>query len=87
MIVSLGAKLAFHLPEKNKTGVRPVRPAPPSPGADEAVIPEQEWRNLERANVIAALRRAGSRISGKGGAADLLGQPEHPCLSHQGAWH
>ena len=73
MIVSRGAKLAFDLPEANKPGVRPVRAAPPSPGSGETVIPEQEWRNRERANVIAALRQANSRISGKGGAADLLG--------------
>ena len=39
----------------------------------EAVIPEKEWRNRERANVLAGLRQAGFRVSGKGGAAELLG--------------
>jgi transcriptional regulator with GAF, ATPase, and Fis domain len=39
----------------------------------ETVIPENEWRNRERANVVAALRQAHFKISGKGGAADLLG--------------
>ena len=39
----------------------------------EAVIPEKEWRNRERANVLAALHQAGFRVSGKGGAAELLG--------------
>ena len=73
VIVSRGAKLAFDLPETNKPGVRPVHPAPPSPGPSESVIPEEEWRCRERANVIAALRQANSRISGRGGAADLLG--------------
>lgn len=37
------------------------------------VIPEMEWRSLERANVLAALRRSGFRVSGRGGAAELLG--------------
>jgi transcriptional regulator with GAF, ATPase, and Fis domain len=73
VIVSRGAKLAFDLPETNKSGVRPLRPAPLSPSSGETVVPEPEWRNRERANVIAALRQANSRISGKGGAADLLG--------------
>ena len=73
VIVSRGGKLAFDLPESARSGSRPVRHAPPSPGSSETVIPEQEWRNRERANIIAALRQANSRISGKGGAADLLG--------------
>jgi len=72
VIISRGSKLAFDLPDTNKLGVRPVRAAPSS-GSDETVIPQQEWRNRERANVIAALRQANSRISGKGGAADPLG--------------
>jgi formate hydrogenlyase transcriptional activator len=37
------------------------------------VIPEKQWRIRERANVLAALRRTGGRVSGKGGAAELLG--------------
>jgi hypothetical protein len=41
------------------------------------VIPEEEWRRRERENTLAALRQAGFRISGKGGAAELLGI--HPC--------
>jgi transcriptional regulator with GAF, ATPase, and Fis domain len=36
------------------------------------VIPEEEWRRRERDNILAALRQAGFRISGKGGAAELL---------------
>lgn len=35
-------------------------------------IPENEWRPLERANVLTALRKAGFRISGRGGATELL---------------
>ncbi len=54
---------------------------PDSPGTPEAavvtptevVIPEQEWRKRERANILAALRQANFRVSGEGGAAELLG--------------
>lgn len=73
VIVSHGAKLAFDLPETIKPSGRTARQSQPSPTLSEAVIPEQEWRNRERANIIAALRQANSRISGKGGAAELLG--------------
>jgi transcriptional regulator with GAF, ATPase, and Fis domain len=34
-----------------------------------------EWREQERANLEAALRRSGGRIYGKDGAAAMLGVP------------
>jgi transcriptional regulator with GAF, ATPase, and Fis domain len=37
------------------------------------VVPEVEWRRRERANVLAALRQSAFRVSGRGGAAALLG--------------
>ena len=37
------------------------------------VVPEAEWRRRERANVLAALRQSAFRVSGRGGAAELLG--------------
>jgi transcriptional regulator with GAF, ATPase, and Fis domain len=40
---------------------------------NDAVITEAEWRRRERSNLVAALRRAGGRIYGAGGAASLLG--------------
>jgi len=73
VIVSRGGRIAFDLPESGKPRGKQMRSAQPSPISMEAVIPEQEWRNRERANVIAGLRQAKSRISGEGGAADLLG--------------
>ena len=45
-------------------------PRPPEP---EEVVPEGEWRRRERANLLAALKRAGGRVYGPGGAAELLG--------------
>lgn len=69
VIVSHGAKLAFDIP----TSSMGRRSAQPISIPAEAVIPEQEWRERERANIVIALRQAGARVSGKGGAADLLG--------------
>ena len=67
IIVSHGGKLVFDLPQGKTTA--PLRPEP----SHSEVIPEHEWRRREAANVMAALEQAGYRISGKGGAADLLG--------------
>jgi DNA-binding NtrC family response regulator len=39
----------------------------------DAIITEAEWRRRERSNLVAAMRRAGGRIYGAGGAASLLG--------------
>ena len=40
--------------------------------AHGAVIPETAWRELERRNLLNALKRANWKISGRGGAAELL---------------
>ena len=40
-------------------------------GVDE-VVPEDEWRRRERANILSAMRRSRGRIYGRGGAAELL---------------
>jgi transcriptional regulator with GAF, ATPase, and Fis domain len=67
VILAEGGTLRFELPE----GKAVVAPAPS--GVDDEVVPETEWRKRERANVLAALRRSGYRVSGEGGAAELLG--------------
>jgi len=53
------------------------------PGSDAAIVPERgaavdfiteaELRHRHRANTVAAMRHAGWRVSGRGGAAQLLG--------------
>ena len=74
MIVSPGGKLSLDLPETGKALAKQKgRASQPEAVLPETVIPENEWRNRERANIVAALRQAHFRISGKGGAADLLG--------------
>jgi len=40
-----------------------------------AVIPEAQWRELQRANIERALAAAGGRVHGPGGAAERLGLP------------
>ena len=45
----------------------------PQSAAADAILTDRECRARERANVIKALERAGGRIYGAGGAADLLG--------------
>lgn len=72
VIVSRGGKLTFDLPS-NARRARDTASPPPLPSASPAVIPEREWRNRERANILAALREANFKVSGKGGAAELLG--------------
>ena len=42
----------------------------PYASVETPVIPEEEWRRRE--NTLAALRQAGFRISGKGGAGSFL---------------
>ena len=73
VIVSHGSKIALDLPEAVRPSGRHARAAQPLPNSSDTVIPEKEWRDRERANIIAALRQANSKISGKGGAADMLG--------------
>jgi len=55
---------------------RTRRSAPPPaahPPEPAEIVPEDEWRRRERANLVAALKRAGGRIYGPGGAAEILG--------------
>jgi transcriptional regulator with GAF, ATPase, and Fis domain len=74
VILSRGDRLTLDLPQIEKTASKPPdRPAQPPGSQQEAVIPESEWRSLQRSNILAALRQAQFRVSGNGGAADLLG--------------
>ena len=52
------------------SGPSPQGGAPPAEGE---ILTERKLRQLERDNLVAALERAEWRISGEGGAADLLG--------------
>lgn len=41
--------------------------------AHGSILTERQFRDLQRQNILAALKRTGWRVSGKDGAADLLG--------------
>lgn len=89
MITCRDGELHFHLPRPS--GLIPVPPAtsaftslsaagPAAAGAPlaplpEAVLSEESVRQKERENLRAALERSGWRVSGPGGAAELLGIP------------
>ena len=61
----------LHLDLALSIGSQGPASAPPSSG--ERVLTDTELRALERDNLVAALERASWRVSGNGGAAELLG--------------
>ena len=69
VILSRGGSLALPLPGPVAAGVDAVM----TPAASGPIVTEDEWRELERANVRRALEQAGHRVYGRGGAAALLG--------------
>lgn len=69
VILARGGALSLDL---GKAPVLLVMPHAAEPAVNE-VISREEWRERERANVLSALRKADYRVSGKGGAAELLG--------------
>lgn len=83
VILSGGGKLSLEIPGGDgenspaKQSARALSPGgvrqPDNHLAAGVVIPEEQWRDMERANVLAALRHAHYKLSGKGGAAELLG--------------
>jgi transcriptional regulator with GAF, ATPase, and Fis domain len=54
-------------------GAPPPLAAPGGNGAEPPILTEFEWRQRERENMRAALVKAGWRIHGEGGAAEILG--------------
>ena len=74
VILSKGSRLRLDLalPAVDATPTIQHSAEPVSlPGAE--FVTDNEFRGKEKLNLIAALEHAGWRISGKGGAADLLG--------------
>ncbi len=75
LILSRSRSLSFERALADLTRRTP-RPQPgPTPTALQPgkIFREDEWRGQERANILAALKQAGGRIQGPGGAAELLG--------------
>jgi transcriptional regulator with GAF, ATPase, and Fis domain len=68
-------RLSLHLP-KARIPIAVPAPAPQAPtgqAAGEQVIPAARFREMERENIVNALRRCNGKISGRHGAAALLG--------------
>lgn len=62
-------RLDLSLPRNNETDEQPQRPVP----AGTEVLTDKELKAVEKKNLIAALNAADWRVSGRGGAAELLG--------------
>jgi PAS domain S-box-containing protein len=62
-------RLDLSLPRSNDADDLPLMSAP----AGNEVLTEKELKSLEKKNLIAALNEANWRVSGSGGAAELLG--------------
>jgi transcriptional regulator with GAF, ATPase, and Fis domain len=74
VILARGGALELRLPESvpaRASRVDARSELPDDNGAE--VISERRWQDLERANVMRALRQSGFRLYGTGGAAELLG--------------
>ena len=48
-------------------------PGPAVPGGDDGILTEKAMKEFQKANTVRALKQANWRVSGKGGAAELLG--------------
>lgn len=72
VIVGTSGKLEFDLPGKASLPVRENIEVETDPGAVQP-FNEQERLDRDRSNIIAALKMTGGKVSGKEGAAELLG--------------
>jgi transcriptional regulator with GAF, ATPase, and Fis domain len=81
VILARGGPLRFDLPGTD-SGAVPLQPSS-NPGArvDAEFLTEPEMRQRERENLIAVLERAGWKIKGANGAAELLGVKPTTLLS------
>jgi PAS domain S-box-containing protein len=66
LITSTGADLNMDLPDEPKSNL-------PLPSASTTVMTDAQLRDLERSNMLAALKATHGKLFGKGGAAELLG--------------
>ena len=73
VILSRGGGLRIYLPGEDAAAVQPVLDQPAANDEVREFLTEQEMREQQRENLLAALNAADWRISGSGGAAELLG--------------
>ncbi|MDR3636807.1 MAG: sigma 54-interacting transcriptional regulator, partial [Isosphaeraceae bacterium] len=72
VITADGARLAIELPD-GPDGTPGKPSTAPVPATGDRVLTDAEVRRLEADNIRAALRRSVGKVSGPGGAAELLG--------------
>lgn len=65
-----GTKIQIDIPADGPTQISTKPPQAPTP---RKVLTEEQLNQLERENTLAALRQADGKVSGPGGAAQLLG--------------
>jgi transcriptional regulator with GAF, ATPase, and Fis domain len=68
VILSRGGPLAFQT-----EGGRPAKNAAAKLTESAGFYTEAQWQEMERQNLLKALKSAGGKVSGRGGAAELLG--------------
>jgi PAS domain S-box-containing protein len=69
VILSEGSALRLDLPLPQ----RERQAGPGSVPADDRVLTDRQMRELQKQNLVAALRQSGWKVSGRNGAAELLG--------------
>ncbi|MGL4553080.1 MAG: sigma 54-interacting transcriptional regulator [Gemmataceae bacterium] len=74
VIISVAGQLRFHLGEGEADAAEPPAPTvAASAGSADDVMTYAEFEQQERANLLRALQRTNWKVSGRGGAAELLG--------------
>ncbi|MGV6874557.1 sigma 54-interacting transcriptional regulator [Pseudochelatococcus sp. B33] len=72
VILAQNGRLTIDLPD-SAVGAAPGEPAGPQDASSDRILTEAEIRSLERRNIEAAIVACNGRVSGAGGAAELLG--------------
>lgn len=81
VILARGGPLYFDLPVTDSAPNPPVARTPPGDLAGQGFLTEAEMQRGERENLLVILQRAGWRIKGANGAAELLGVKPTTLLS------
>jgi transcriptional regulator with GAF, ATPase, and Fis domain len=81
VILARGGPLHFDLPVGNPKPAPAAAPSPLEDGPGPGILSDAEIQRLVRNNVLAALKQTNWKISGAGGAAELLGLKPTTLLS------
>ncbi len=73
VILSRGDVLRLELSMPSEASPGALAASEPASSEDDRILTEQELKALQRRNLIAALERSNWRVSGKNGAAELVG--------------